>query len=478
MSKYLGDLDRALSAEGFRGRLLIVSSAGGVLDVGAAREAPIHSLGSGPAMAPIAGRHFAVSEGLGEGAVVVTDTGGTSFDISLVRNGSIPWTRETWIGGEYTGDITGFPSVDVKSIGAGGGSIAWVDDGGLLHVGPQSAGADPGPACYGYGGTAATVTDACVTLGFLDPDYFLGGSMRLDADAARGALEEEVGRKLNVDAVGAAWAVLAVATEEMVRAIEETTVYRGIDPVGSILVGGGGAAGFNVVSIARRLGCKTVLIPELGPGLSAAGALLSNLISDYVAALPTSTGHFNFEAVNDTLADLQSRCSAFSSTSGATPEDVEVELFAEARYPDQVWELEVPLTVERFASEDDVEQLRQAFHATHRQLFGVADDDSRLEVISWRARVTCRLRAQFQPPQPEHCDTRAERGRDAFFGPYGWSKVPVVNFAEMSVGAGVAGPALVDAPQTTVVIYPGALARRTERGSLIIDPAGAAGQAD
>jgi N-methylhydantoinase A len=471
MSRYLRDLDIALRNEGFRGRLLIVSSAGGVLDVAAVRDAPIHSLGSGPAMAPIAGRHFAFAEHGDEGSIIVTDAGGTSFDISLVRHGSIPWTRETWIGGEYTGDITGFPSVAVKSIGAGGGSVAWVDDGGLLRVGPQSAGADPGPACYGRGGTAATVTDACVTLGFLDPDYFLGGRLKLDADAAKHALEDQVGRKLDVDAVNAAWAVLAVATEEMVRAIEETTVYRGIDPVGSMLIGGGGAAGFNIVSIARRLGCKAALVPELGPGLSAAGALLSDLISDYVAAAPTSTGDFDFDAVNATLDDLRHRCDAFSSTSGVGPEDVEVQLFAEARYPDQVWELEVPLAVQRFDSDADVERLRQDFHGTHRQVFGVADEASRLEVISWRARVTCRLRAQLEPHAPAHRAGNPQRHRCAFFGPSGWTEVPVLDFAAMTVDGAVPGPALVDAPQTTVVIYAGALARRTPGGSLIVDPA-------
>jgi len=184
MTRYLDSLEVRLRAEGFGGRLLMVTSSGGVIDAADMGAAPIHSINSGPAMAPIAGRHYAALDGLSENAVVA-DTGGTSYDVTLVRRGRIPVTRETWLGIEYEGHITGFPAVDVRSVGAGGGSIAWIDAGGLLHVGPQSAGADPGPVCYGRGGEVPTVTDACVVLGYIDPDYFLGGTMELDAAGSR-----------------------------------------------------------------------------------------------------------------------------------------------------------------------------------------------------------------------------------------------------------------------------------------------------
>ena len=169
--------------------------------------------------------------------------------------------------------MTGFPSVDVKSIGAGGGSIAWVDAGGLLHCGPESAGSRPGPACYGTGGSAPTVTDCALLLGYIDPAFFLGGAMRLDVDGAREALEREVASKLGLGIEDAAAAVLALATEKMVGAIEEITINQGIDPGSAVLIGGGGAAGLNAVAVARRLGCREVVIPETGAALSAAGAL-------------------------------------------------------------------------------------------------------------------------------------------------------------------------------------------------------------
>jgi N-methylhydantoinase A len=468
MSSYLAELDSALRENGFEGRLLIVSSAGGLLDVNDARDTPIHTIGSGPAMAPIAGRHFSSAEGLRTQSIVVTDAGGTSFDVSLVRDGSIPWTRETWLGEEYTGDITGFPSVEVKSIGAGGGSIAWVDDGGLLRVGPESAGADPGPACYGRGGAEATVTDACVALGFLDPNYFLGGAVPLDAEAAYRALEASVGNSLGLDAIRAASAVLKVTTEQMVRAIEETTVYRGVEPEGAVLVGGGGAAGFNIVAIARRLGCKTVLIPEMGPCLSAAGALMSDLVADYMAAAPATTAQFDFSVVNAALADLRRRCENFAKTSG---EDVQsdVEFFAEARYPDQVWELEIPIGIDEFSGSADVARLRQVFHEAHRQVFGVADELAQVEIVSWRARMICRL----QRPDVDGNAVgvgRGERRRRAFFDETGWTMVPVHDFDRIASGGAIEGPALIEAPQTTVVIDPGAVAIRTPAGNIVVDP--------
>ena len=189
MSRYLGGFTEQLAKAGFRGRTLVLTSQGGMLDARDIADKPIHAINSGPSMAPIAGRHYAALDSAASN-VIIADAGGTTYDVSLVRAGRIPLTKETWIGQPFRGHMTGFPSIDVKSVGAGGGSIAWVDAGGLLHVGPQSAGADPGPACYGTGGTEPTLTDAAVVLGYLDPAYFLGGTMKLDAVAAARAIEE------------------------------------------------------------------------------------------------------------------------------------------------------------------------------------------------------------------------------------------------------------------------------------------------
>ena len=281
MTKYLGGLTDRLKISGFNGRTLVLTSQGGMLDASDLAHKPIHAINSGPSMAPIAGRHYAQIDS-DVPNVIIADTGGTTFDVSLVRQGRIPMTKETWNGQPYRGHMTGFPSIDIKSVGAGGGSIAWVDSGGLLHVGPKSAGAVPGPVCYGTGGDEPTLTDACLTLGYVDADYFLGGAMQLESDNAADSINEKIAKKLNISTMDAAAAIVSVATENMVQAIEDITVNQGIDPANSVLIGGGGAAGLNSIFIARRLGCPTVLIPETGAGLSAAGALMSDLTNEYV----------------------------------------------------------------------------------------------------------------------------------------------------------------------------------------------------
>ena len=236
-----------------------------------------------------------------------------------MRRGVIPVTRDTWIGPQYSGLMVGFPWVDVRSVGAGGGSIAQVDAGGLLHVGPQSAGAVPGPVCYGRGGTRATVSDASLVLGHLDGECFLGGQMRLDRAAAEAAVATQVARPLNVDVVRAAVAILAVATENMAQAIVDITVNQGIDPREAVLIGGGGAAGLNCVQIARRLGCRRLVIPAVGAALSAAGALMSDLRADFHHALFAHSESFDRTRVNATLQSLTKQCEAFAAAAERLP---------------------------------------------------------------------------------------------------------------------------------------------------------------
>jgi N-methylhydantoinase A len=477
MSEYLAGLENRLRAAGFRGRVLMVTSSGGVLDASAVAQAPIHAIGSGPAMAPVAGRHYAQLDA-GSDTAVVADAGGTSYDVSLVRRGRIPWTRQTWLGEIYLGHMTGFPSVDVKSIGAGGGSIAWVGEGGLLRVGPDSAGADPGPACYGRGGTRATVTDASLVLGYIDPDYFLGGAMELDTRAAEEAIVRDIGDRLGLDAHEAAAAVLKLATEHMVRAIEEITLNQGIDPRTAVLVGGGGAAGLNSVAIARRLGSPHVVIPEVGAVLSAAGALMSDLTADYAATFRTTSLAFDYEEANRVLAGLHERCLSFLDGPGRGSISSAIEFSVEARYPHQIWELEVPLAGDRFAGEDDVERLRQDFHTVHEEIFAIRDPESSIEIVAWRARVRCGLRHEAGDaitPRRTRVD-RPNGSRRAYFAEVGVVDVEVRMLESMAAGEVLAGPAIVESPVTTVVLDPGSSTVRTPSGSLLIDPWGGGGR--
>jgi N-methylhydantoinase A len=467
MTRYLDGLESRLRDSGFGGRLLMVTSSGGVVDAVDMAASPIHSVNSGPAMAPVAGRHYAQLDGESENAVVA-DTGGTSYDVALVRRGRIPMTRETWLGPEYEGHITGFPAVDVRSIGAGGGSVAWIDSGGLLHVGPQSAGAEPGPVCYGRGGVEPTVTDACVTLGYIDPEFFLGGQMELDADAARRAIEERVARPLGLDTDEAAVAIMAVTTERMVQAIEEITVKQGVDPRDAVLVGGGGAAGLNATAIARRLGVRAVVIPESGAVLSARGALMSDLTTEFASAFFASSADFPRERANVTLTELEARCRRFASRAGVGRQ-ARVEFIAEARYAHQVWQLDIPIGHPRFDTDSDVQALVAAFHATHEEIYAVRDEGALIEVVNLRARVVC-------PLPGGACDAYASVGvqpaatRRAYFSAVGEVAATVWRLEALEPGAQVSGPGIVESSFTTIVLDPGAGAERRASGSLVIVP--------
>ncbi|MET0490650.1 MAG: hydantoinase/oxoprolinase family protein [Acidimicrobiales bacterium] len=468
MSRYLQDLGARLEDAGFGGRLLVVTSSGGVVDADDVVQAPILSINSGPSMAPVAGREYAAAD-TGSPEVIVADAGGTTYDVTLVRGGQIPWTRSAWVGPRFTGHMTGLPSIDVKSVGAGGGSIAWVDPGGLLHVGPQSAGAVPGPACYGRGGTDATVTDAAVVLGHLDVAAFAGGSMPLDPEAAAAAVRRAVGEPLGLDDVEAAAAILRLTTEQMVRAIEEICLEQGIDPAGSVLVGGGGAAGLNAVAVAQRLGCKELVLPAVAAALAAAGALMSDLTAAYAATVPTTSDAFATESVNEALTSLRARARGFVERAGSGGGEPTVALYAEARYPQQIWELEVPLRVDRFGSDADLETFVQDFHGVHQIVLGIADPDSPVEVVGWGARVRCPLQRRAglltagvdgtTPARPE---------REAYVDEVGMVPTPVRALGALGDDEVVEGPLLVESAFTTVVVPKGAAARRAPSGSLVV----------
>jgi N-methylhydantoinase A len=471
MTRYLASLAERLAGAGYGGRVLMVTSAGGVLDAETVADAPIHVIGSGPAMAPVAGRHYAGVDADASTAIVA-DTGGTSFDVSVVRRGRLPWTRETWLGPRYFGHMTGFPSVDVKSIGAGGGSIAWIDPGGLLHVGPQSASSVPGPVCYGRGGELPTVTDCCLALGYLDPGFFLEGAMPLHREMALDAIEKHVAQPLGLDVMEAASSVVLLATEHMVRAIEEITLNQGIDPRSAALVGGGGAAGFNCVAIARRLGCERVVMPAVGSVLSAAGALMSDLVAERAATFVTSSDSFDESGVGAVLDALERECEAFLVGAGASALEASIEFSAEARYPDQIWELAVPLPPGRMRGASDVESLREAFHEVHQDVFAIADRDSPIEVVGWRARARARLRDAGTPVLDEKTRHQPPRAtRTAYFRGTGSIEVPVLSSASLEPDTAMQGPALVELPATTVVVDEQATFVRTKTGSLVIDPA-------
>ena len=453
MQDYVGQLDTDLRDAGFSGHLLIATSYGGSWRPAAIVEKPIYSVGSGPSMAPVAAARYAEAD-LGTGDVIVCDTGGTTFDVGLISGGAINYTAETWLGGRWVGHMTGLRSVDVKSIGAGGGSVAWLDPGGLLRVGPQSAGAEPGPACYGLGGTSPTVTDAAVVLGYLEPDHFLGGRLALDVDAARDALVT-IAERLNMSVEEAASAALVVAIENIVAAIREITIAQGIDPREVGIVAGGGASGLTIAQIARELGCSTVLVPRTASALSACGAMYSDIVTEFSATRYAETRSFPVEAINDVLAGLEEEADVFlADLANLEPTTVRKEFLVDARYRSQVWELPIELPFSRFDPTTGQADLEDAFHAEHERVFAVRESGQYLECLVWK----CRARALLStPPIGAHARTASEalvESGNAYFRGVGFVDTPRYDGSSLGEGTEIVGPAIVREPTTTVVVYP------------------------
>jgi N-methylhydantoinase A len=376
--------------------------------------------------------------------------------VAAIRDGKILVRKDTWIGPEYQGHITGINSVDVRSIGAGGGSIAWVDSGGLLRVGPQSAGALPGPACYQRGGTAPTVTDAAVVLGYVDPTWFLGGRMQISEESARRAILEGVAHRLGMGLEEAAAGILQVTTLEMVTAIQDITVNQGLDPRESILVAGGGAAGLNTLPIAQELGIHRVLVPRAAGAFSALGGLISDMKAEYSASQFTDSLRFNYEKVNAVLHDLKRRAVAFLDRMQVPDGDRKLEYIVEARYPYQVWELEVPFGDLPITSAV-VRELEEGFHRAHDRVFGVSEPGQYIECVNWVVRAIGRGLAAHLPAEP-HRTTRSEPRvvRRAYFpSGGGWVEAPFYHGEDLGPSQRISGPAIVLEDTSTLVVYPG-----------------------
>jgi len=473
MQRHLTEMEADLREAGYGGEVLISTSMGGCQHVAELVERPIHTLKSGPAMAPVAGRAYRIIEGQ-PADVIVCDTGGTTFDVGLVRDGELVHTRDTWIGRRWIGHMVAMSTVDVRSIGAGGGSIAWIDAGGLLRVGPQSAGSVPGPACYGRGGDQPTVTDAALVLGFVDPDFFNGGRMALDVAAAHrviGRLAEALGKTPDE----AAAAVMTIANELMIKAIHEITVSEGLNPRDSVLVAGGGAAGLNIVAIARELGCDTVILPKMASALSASGMQFSDIVFEQTQSCVTLSGSFDTDGVNAALDRIGGELERFrQELKGAQGSESRIELSVEARYQSQVWELSTPLPVQRFAGPADVEKLVEAFHSVHDRVYAVRDEGSQVECVNWKGQIAIRL---AEPPQPNTAPPEAVAAkpsghREVYFGATGRAPVPIYRGGDLAPGATVAGPAIIEEPTTTIVVDPGAAARVSASGNYILSAAG------
>ena len=462
VKRYLAGLAEALRGLGIGAPPLIMRSRGGIVSAALAAEQPVTLFLSGPAGGVIGARWAAERSGVQD--FVSLDMGGTSNDVAVVRAG------QPFLAGE--GSIGPYPvrspMVDVNTIGAGGGSIAWIDAAGGLHVGPRSAGAEPGPACYGRGGDAATVTDASVVLGYLDPERFAGGGMRLDAGAARAAVGA-VARQLGLDVVAAAGGIHRVINARMADQIRLVTIKRGYDPRQFALVVLGGAGPVHGVPLAAEMGMAEVIVPE-APGVLAAFGLLAAAIEHHHArTLPGPADGIDLGAVNRCLAELDAAGRARMAAEGVPAAEVRLAHAADMRYVGQAYELEVPIAAP--LGRDGVPAVVAAFHAAHERVYGYARPQQPVEFVNFRAVHT------FPLPRPEVRPAARAAGsladaqtgeRPAWFAPGGFVATRIYARARLAPGLAVAGPAIVEQPDTTTVIPPGHAALVEDSGNLRI----------
>ena len=467
-SLYLTNLRDQLARQGFRANLRLIQSNGGVSTVEACSRRAVSILMSGPAGGVIGGR----AEGLlaGAGNVITVDIGGTSADVSTVPDGRIKIMnpRDSYVGGH---PILA-PMIDLVTIGAGGGSIAYIDSAGGFHVGPRSAGADPGPACYGKGGDEPTVTDAQVALGRLDADRMLGGDLPVDPDLASRAIERKVGRKLGLSVKDAALGIIRVINSNMALAIRSSSVARGVDPREFSLVPFGGAGPLHGVALAEAVSARDVLVP-VAPGITAAmGLLETDMQYEHVRSFITSLTHVEPAAVDqlDTLVEeLVGHCRRDLENDGVPPDRQSFQRFAECRYHGQGFELRAEIPEGRLGA-GGVERIIESFNAQHRLDYGYAFDDAEVELITVRVIGTDRIEPlRLRPLERANgasCDAALLYSRPTTFDDGATADTPRYDRGQLKAGHRVAGPAVLVQQDSTVLVPPAYAAEVSEYGSL------------
>jgi N-methylhydantoinase A len=481
IARYVRSLGQSLRGMAIEPDLQIMQSSGVVLPAEAAAERAVYSVESGPA----AGVMMAADLGrrCGWPQLVSFDMGGTTAKACLIQNGELPITHDFRVGGglsgggRHTGEPIKVPVIDLTEVGAGGGSIAWVDDGGLLHVGPRSAGADPGPACYDRGGRLPTVTDANIVLGYLNPEFFLGGQMRIDPSRSREAVREHVAEPLALDLIAAARGIYDVANLHMASAIRAITIQRGVDPRQLAIVAFGGAGPTHVVRVADQFGIPIIVVPP-SPGVaSALGLLGTDIAYDHVSTriIPVqSAGPSDVGAIFETLERTDELRHA-----GVGEANIDLQRSVDVRFVHQRHELSIPFPGGGVEAAT-IKGVEEAFRDRYAALFGVRPDDPCV-FVNFRVRATGRV-PKPRPVQGLSSDSdpsRALKGtRDVYFRESeGFIETPVYDRTSLCPGDTLRGPAVLEEPDSTTTCPPGYQLRVDGHLNLVLTREGALGAA-
>jgi N-methylhydantoinase A len=462
---YIGEI------EGFAGSFLIVQSTGGLYDARQAKNHCVRMLESGPAAGVIGTQ--ALCHALGLENAIAFDMGGTTAKAGVIHNGEALTTGAALIGGYDRALPVQIAMMDIFEVGTGGGSIARVEEGGL-RVGPQSAGAAPGPACYGLGGSEPTVTDANLVLGRLGAERFLGGEMRLDVEAAKCALLERVAKPLGMDATAAADGILRIAATAMSYAVKGVTTERGLDAGDFALVAYGGAGPLHAVEVAREIGIRTVIIPTAPGVFSAFGMLFSDLRYDFVRTWFTRLEDAPFDRIERIYRDPENEGRAAIASSSVEPQKITLKRALDMRYMGQEHAVTVDLPLKVFERADRV-AIKRAFDAMHEQRYGTSAPDERAEIVSLRSTVTGVMR---KPPQERirrgksSPDKAASTGKRPVYLQGRYQSTPTYARAALAAGNRISGPALIEEHASTTVLLPGDRLEVDVYGNLIIEVGG------
>ena len=463
VSSYLDRLEEGLSHRIFNGDVLIVQSNGGVMAIDVAKRYPVRTALSGPAAGVIAARTIAAAAGMDN--IITCDMGGTSFDVSLVADGEAALAAQTAID---FGMVVRTPMIEITTIGAGGGSIAGVDSSGLLQVGPESAGSDPGPVCYGLGNTRPTVTDANLVLGRINPDRPIGGKLdALDVAAARAAIDAEVGTPLSLSTEDAAEAVLRVANAKMAGAIRLVSIERGHDPgrFSAMPFGGGGA--LHTGALIKEVGLKSALVPRYPGVTSALGCVVADMRHDRVQTVNHLLDEIDMAALADEIAEIARAAEELIRASGVSFSGIDTEVEFDMLYVGQTHTVSVPVNARKI----DGESIAAAFDAAYRNSYGRLLEgiprrvmNHRVAVIGRRPKLDMALLANDEGKPAEACRAGTRR----LYAEGAWHDAPVYQRLSLAKGARIAGPALMEQSDTTIFIDPGLSSEVDHFGNLII----------
>ena len=464
VSQYLEELARRITDLLPEAQVLLMQSNGGSISVGAARQTPGHLIYSGPAAGVLACQY--VGRMTERDNLLGFDMGGTSTDISLIYRGEPLMTTEADVGG-YPVKL---PVLDINTIGAGGGSIAWIDSGGALRVGPQSAGADPGPVAYGKGGTEPTVTDANLVLGRFSPDRFLGGELALDPEASLEAIRKNIAEPLGLSPIAAAAGILRVANANMARALKVSSAERGYDPREFALIAFGGGGPVHAAALAHEVGFPTVLIPEVPGAFSAYGLLIADIRHDFVRSYVSRADSADLQTLADCYSEMQSLAEEAMAQDTIDLEDQEFIRTADVRYVGQAYEVNVPLPIGD-VSVELVDGLVENFHAEHQRQFAHSSLEDPVEIVNLRLVAIGRVQApELKKRSAEEKPAAAAGHRRVYFEAFeDFVDCPIYERAGLTPGTNIDGPVIVEQLDCTTVVHPGQRLTVDEWGNLEIN---------